>query len=143
MTNEVQNNEAINEDQILTFTHGIRKKIVSSMMENGNVPKDTKEISTLAGVLSDMDRAALTNKRIKADEKANSNIVGAAGMVANFLKSLKVSEVQHQPNESTEIPQIPNSFELPAVSPNELGQGTSTTTYEDFAKQHFQKPTHE
>jgi hypothetical protein len=141
MEQEVQNNEPINEDQILSYTHGIRKKIVSSMMERGEVPKDIKEISTLAGVLSDMDRAALTNKRIKADEKANSNIAGAAGVVAHLLKSLKVSEVQHAPSDDVAIPEIPNGFELPSVSPDELIQGTSTTTYEDFAKQHFTKPT--
>lgn len=134
------NQDDFNEDQILSYTHGIRKKVVNSIMEDGKVPKDTKEIAVLAGVLSDMDRAALTSKRIKTDDKNSQAHAGAAGLIAKLLSSINVKNAQTDPlsiDNGYVPPEIPDNVQLPSVASSELGQGTSTTTYEDFAKEHF------
>ena len=132
--------DEFNEDQILSYTHGIRKKVVNSIMEDGKVPKDTKEIAVLAGVLSDMDRAALTNKRIKSEDKNAKLNANSAGLIAKLLSSINVKNTQTNPDEIIDgfvTPSVSDSVELPKVSPTELDQGTSSTTYEDFAKEHF------
>lgn len=133
-------NGQISEDQIMVYTHGIRKNIVTKMMENGNVPGDTKDIQTLAGVLNDMDRTAISVKRIKSDEQGtNAMVFGGAALVAKLLMGLNTKNVAV---DNTNIPNykppvLGNDLPQQPIIPGEMDVGTSTINYEEFAKIHF------
>ena len=72
------------EDQILAFTHSTRKQVVNSLMSKG-VPQDGESLNILLKTVDGMDRAALTRKRIKADEKVADQAAAASGLIAQVL----------------------------------------------------------
>lgn len=136
--NEHIKNDSLDDDQILTYTHGIRKQIVAGIMEEGKVPKDTREIQALAGVLNDMDRAAIAIKKIKSDEKvADSANVSGAALVAKLLKELNPSAIKNADVMDVTPPTLGNEIEKPEIKPGETDIGTSSLTFEDFSKVHF------
>ena len=51
-------------------------------------PQDKGEQILLMQALDGMDRAALTNKRIKSDEKTQNDVAGAASMIAQMLSQM-------------------------------------------------------
>jgi hypothetical protein len=75
----------MSEDQVLAYTQSKRRHIVEKLTIDGKVPDEKTEVSLLISALDGMDRAALTNKRIKADEKASQGIAGAASVIAKLL----------------------------------------------------------
>jgi hypothetical protein len=135
-SNHIQNG-VINEEQILAYVHTARKKIVNKLMPDGQSPADVKEIQTLAGVLSDMERPAIAKLKMKSDEKAAGAAgAGGAALVASLLKQFDV-------NKSTSFipgitpPVLGDELPVPTTVPGETTQGTSNLTYEKFAKEHF------
>lgn len=80
--------ESLSEDQVLAYTQTKRKAIVQELTKSGAVPEDNSSRNMLLQALDGMDRAALTSKRIKAEEKGNSALAGAAGIVAAMLNQV-------------------------------------------------------
>lgn len=54
------------DDEVLQFTQHKRKELVDTLCEKG-VPTDPKEQQVLLAALGDMDRTALTKKRLNSD----------------------------------------------------------------------------
>jgi hypothetical protein len=75
----------MSEDQVLAYTQGKRRVIIDKLTEAGKVPDEKTEVSLLVSALDGMDRAALTQKRIKADEKSAQGMAGAANIIAKLL----------------------------------------------------------
>ena len=120
-------NGTLDEDQIMIYTHSIRKKIVSGMTGNGTVPKDTKEIQALAGVLNDMDRAAISVKKIKSDEKvADATVGGGAALVAKLLTQLNPSAFRSDKFIDIIPPELGGEIPRPELKPGETDLGTSS-----------------
>lgn len=73
-----------NLDEDLDFTQSIRRRMASSMTQNG-VPTDNRDRRMLLEILDGMDRSSIGRKTIKNDEDANG--IAAAGM-SDFLMAL-------------------------------------------------------
>jgi len=84
------------EDQILAFTHSTRKQVVNSLMSKG-VPQDGESLNILLKTVDGMDRAALTRKRIKADEKVADQAAAASGLIAQVLLAVGSRRGQLEP----------------------------------------------
>lgn len=85
MSDLTDSNPGLSEDQVLAYTQSKRKAIVQELTQKGAVPDDNSSRNMLLQALDGMDRAALTSKRIKAEEKSGAAMAGAAGMVAQLL----------------------------------------------------------
>lgn len=131
-------NGSLDDDQIMIYTHGIRKKIVSGMTEGGKIPSDTREIQALAGVLNDMDRAAISIKKIKSDEKvADTANANGAALVARLLKELSPTAIRNSNFVDIVPPTLGNDIVKPELKPGETDIGTSNLTFDEFSKVHF------
>jgi hypothetical protein len=131
-------NGSLDEDRIMIYTHNIRKRIVSGMTENGSVPKDTREIQALAGVLNDMDRAAISVKKIKSDEKvADVAASGGAALVAKLLTQLNPAAFRSDKFVDIVPPELGSEISRPELKPGETDLGTSSLTFDEFSKVHF------
>jgi len=88
METPINSFEAMSEDQVLAYTQSKRRAIVEEITKEGAIPKDRSEATLLIQALDGMDRSALTQKRIKADEKASDAMAGSAAIVAKLLNSI-------------------------------------------------------
>lgn len=85
---EQQMPEAMDDDRVLAYTQNVRKNIVNELTRSKAFPEDKGEQILLMQALDGMDRAAISNKRIKSDEKAQNSVAGAAGIVAQLLSQM-------------------------------------------------------
>jgi hypothetical protein len=90
---DVQNTEnqippALDEDQVLAYTQNVRKNIVADLTKGKAFPENKGQQILLMQALDGMDRAALTSKRIKSDEKTSQGVAGAAGIIAQMLSQM-------------------------------------------------------
>lgn len=85
---EQQTTPVLDDDQVLAYTQSVRKNIVTELTKGKAFPQDKGEQILLMQALDGMDRAALTNKRIKSDEKTQNDVAGAASMIAQMLSQM-------------------------------------------------------
>lgn len=126
---------AMSEDQVLAYTQGKRKFIVDEIMKDNKVPQDKGEATLLIQALDGLDRAALTQKRIKADEQAAAGMAGAAGLVAKLLtqagsrKNIDVLDVDAR---EVVVPELGNEVPAPSLVPGETEVAPKQMDYDSF-----------
>ncbi|EKD22611.1 MAG: hypothetical protein ACD_84C00038G0008 [uncultured bacterium] len=81
---EQQEVKLVDEDQVFAYTHSKRKEVVEDLTKAG-IPTDPDNVKVLLTALKDMDGQALGRKRIKVEERANSNQADAAALIAKVL----------------------------------------------------------
>lgn len=126
--------EELADDEIIKHNQRTRLAYVRHKTHE-SFPEDPKEMTVILAAMSDMDRAALGNKRIGANEKQ----AAADALVANAINQLS----QHYGSENPfavkrggdgapelEHSQIPD----PNPVPGETDIGISEQTYDDFIK---------
>jgi hypothetical protein len=117
------------EDLDLEYTRGIRKQLISDMINKG-MPTETKDRMTLLVALSDIDKAALSKKKIAVDsEVGNKNLI-AVETIANIFNTRNVREIP--PSEI--IGKIKEVSEVIDVSINEgeLSQISENMNFDAF-----------
>lgn len=77
--------EVYDDDQVLEYTHGIRKQLVGDLTTDG-MPKEREDREILLKTLDGMDRSALGNKRIKKDEKMANDDRKAQMLIGQMFK---------------------------------------------------------
>lgn len=129
------------EDQVLAYTQGKRKHIVDTLTLNGKVPEDKTEVSFLISALDGMDRAALTTKRIKSDEKSAAGITGAASIIAKLL--MQTNNRNNVIDELIEPPLIGSDVPDPILVPGETEINPGPMTFDSFTSviQNNEKPS--
>lgn len=80
---DIITDEQLSDDHILRYTQRKRRAFVDKLTEEG-FPTDTKDCSVMLTALADMDRAALGNKRIGANER----LAAADALVAHAITEL-------------------------------------------------------
>lgn len=123
--------EDVNDDHILRFTQRKRKAFIEQMTNEG-FPEDPKSQTVMLAALADMDRAALGNKRIGANER----LAAADALVAHAITELSsrfgsknpfeggatIEGQLHQPD--------PKQLPDPKPVPGETDIGLSNETFE-------------
>lgn len=91
----MENNvDAIPIEQTLQYTQGIRKGIIRKIVKDSNdpnVPEDKTEANLLVNLLNGMDKVALTQMKIKSEEKRDTE--GAKAIVAAFLSTVNANDL--------------------------------------------------
>lgn len=122
----------LTDDEVLRFTQQARKGLVDDIIAGG-MPKDPKDRSTLLQALSDMDRTALTKKRIVGDAKNAEADRVAAKAIAHIFERMGT----RSPFEGNEVPgrviDMPETLldDVRAV-PGETDIGIANLTYDSF-----------
>ena len=120
------------EDDVLAFTHSKRKIIIDHMLKGG-VPEDPALTKVILSALDGMDKAALTRKRIKVEEKQSNNQEQAAALIAKLL----VASSDRRPSDNLSIaafiaPVLGMDIPNPILVVGEAGGGCEQQTYETF-----------
>lgn len=129
------------DDDILAYSHRLRKKIVCDLTDNGTkVPVgDKAQMTALIQTLDGMDRQALGNKRIKVDEQANRTQEQSAAMIAQLLQKVtsrnpfEVLDVEAR--EVRPTPQLPSNIPAPRLVEGETATVAVQQDYDTFVAQ--------
>lgn len=119
------------DDEVLKHTQSIRKKFLDSLVERG-FPKDPKDQKIFLNTLSDMDKVAMGNKRIGANEKQSA----ADALVAQALADMTAKLGKTNPFEAGTDNSIPEPVKEKLGEanpvPGEMDIGLSQLDYETF-----------
>lgn len=130
------------EELDLDYTRSIRKKLVGTMTDNEtSMPKDPKEISILAGILSDMDRASISIKRLKQEEQNNKTNSQSAAIIAEMLTKLTGNTMVANTDEGVRSapPTLPAGLEPPMINEGLTDADAGNETYAEFSKRMSEK----
>lgn len=122
------------DEEALLYTQRLRKRLIEeNLMFDGKLPNDEKMQGALLMTLRDMDKQALSLKKIASDAGNADLDRQAAMMIATINKGVTSNPFAASPG-SRAIPdpdsQIPD---LELADQAELGIGISTETYDDFS----------
>lgn len=123
-----------NDDDILKFTQRTRKKLVNHLTNDGKLmPNDPATQALLLSSLADMDRQALTKKRItgdnanaEADRQAQIAIAAIAGKFGTHNPFLQ------QDSTSEKVIDMPSKLIDVSVIPGELTTGIAVMEFRDI-----------
>ena len=127
---------AMNEDEVLDYTHQKRVEIVNALTEKGVPKDDPKVLGALLQTLDGMDRSALGKKRIKVEEKANATQEQASGIIAQLLQKVTSAnpyEVQNAP--ARIAPTLPAAVPPPSLVEGETATVAPQQNYDSFVAQ--------
>lgn len=139
-TTTVAAQSIMSEDEVLQYTHGVRKAIVDKITDNGQkIPaEDPKLLHTILATLDGMDRSALGRKKIQSEEKlAGANQAMAAGIIATVLQ--QVGSGHNLPFTSAEgieraIPVLGNDVPEPVLVDGEIDTNAPQQSFESFQR---------
>lgn len=136
---------AMSDEQIVSYTQGVRKRMVDEMTTSG-IPSDKGDRMVLLAALGDMDRTAVAKMKIGSKERQGQADREAA-LIAERLRAQYGSKppfLAKAPEDDDDgiidgeysevkIPQL-DTTDLPALElkPGETDVGISTMNYEEF-----------
>ena len=126
------------DDEVLRYTRGVRLDLVDELTKKG-VPTDTKDQQTLLQTLSDMDRGALSNKKIGASEsiaEADRIVAVAIAQLNNQFGSQNPFVRRSGSLIEGEVPRL-DAGRMPEIElvEGETEIGLSAMTYNSFIEQ--------
>jgi hypothetical protein len=131
---EIVETDELSDDDIMRFTQGTRKRLVGELIKEG-LPEDKDGIEVLLHAMADMDRTALGNKRIGANEKQSAADI----MVATAIAQISSQFGQQNPFEGNSEKILPtyDQKRLPPANavPGETDIGLSEENYDNLVKQ--------
>lgn len=122
------------DEQQLLYTQKIRRGYIDQAIQGKVLQTGERgDKALLLQTLNDMDRAALTNKRIKADEKNGAVTAQAASVVASMLERMSSGSLrQNTPTGVGPAPSLPDTVPAPTLVPGETEVGAAGMTYKSF-----------
>ena len=118
-------------DRDLEYVRSKRIQIVSTLMENGKVPEDFKQLALLKDVLSDMDSTSMAKKRIKVDAKLGNVQAQAAMLIAELFTRPDLKQVGTG-GVRTVGPELPEDLVEITFAPGEKDDYAVQEDYETF-----------
>lgn len=131
----------------LDFTRAMRKKLIEAKIAHagedlGKMHSET--LSAVAGLLSDMDRTALSLAKIKTDETAANAQAAAANLIAAVLeqrgvKQMGMVDVVNPEGAVALAPVLDMGIMEVTVTPEEMAIGTASIDYDSFMERQRSK----
>lgn len=120
----------VDDDEVLNYTHAVRKQLVEYLIEDGP-PTDQKKQTVLLAALTDMDRAALSKKKIKVEEGLGSAQAQAAEAIAMLFSDPRVKTLVVAPGVGA-IQRLASDIPVPNTITGELGDNDENLDYTSF-----------
>ena len=112
--------DAVTEEQDVNYVRVHRKQIVENLLGTG-IPDDKGLLIAAIAVLDGIDRSAVNRMKINSDKEINKNNAGAAGLIAQMLKTINTPTALPV---SRERPDLPNNLPPIELIEGELDTGT-------------------
>lgn len=127
----------MNDDEVLSYTRGIRIGVVKELMAGNKSPTETGDRILLTSMLKDLDVQALSSKKLATDEKRADN---TAAIVAELLRNIDkrtMFTTTHDELENvidTAACVVPNTIpDMPAL-PGEMDVNPPQLDYASFVR---------
>ncbi len=126
------------DDEVIAYTQKIRTSLIATLTPDGKLPSDPKEQQVLLAALSDMDRAAISNKRLKSDDRNADTAKFATQLIGKMFDALGnsnpfIKEVSPEHMQAQALPEHPPVLlENVKEAPGELEVGVQTLDYNTF-----------
>lgn len=132
--------EILDDEGTLSYTQRMRRSFVNLLhKENGELPDDVAQQRLLLQALSDMDRVALTNKRIAADTEIGKSHSETQALVAQALAMSRDPKylLGHSPapGVARATPVLGSDVPDPILVEGELSERSISMTLEEFQSQ--------
>lgn len=124
----------LTDDQQLAYTQQIRRGFIDHAVKTNVLLTGEKGDKALVlQTLDSMDRSALTNKRIKAEEKSGELNANAAVAVAHLLSRMDSKSMrEEQPVARKAPPLLPDSVPPPELAIGEIETAATPMNYKSF-----------
>lgn len=124
----------LTDDDVLKFTMRQRKRLVAELTANG-MPVTNDERTLLLATLNDMDRTALSKKKINAQTAGSEADRTAAMAIAKLYGQMGRNNPYATDTMQRALPE-PDQRQLPQITvvPGETEIGINTETYDEFMK---------
>jgi hypothetical protein len=124
------------DDEILSFTRGVRVAAVKELTRSGAVPAENGEKALLMTALKDLDSQAINKKRLVIEEKGADN---SSLIVAHLLKEVNRKTAFKQvpgapggPVIDVAAKVLPDTIDGPVILPGEGEVNPAQMDYESF-----------
>ena len=122
------------DDNDLSFVREKRKQIINHYLDQG-IEKltDIKEVALVATLLNDMDRTALSKKRLKTDDKKNNNSAAAIDLISKIFTEKNVKDIVPEDAVAKLVaPELEMTLDNVEVVEGEMDTNASMEDYESF-----------
>jgi len=120
----------------LFYTRSMRRQLVKAITKDGTeFPTHSEKISALAGVLSDIDRQALSLQKLKTDQAAVDNQAAAAALIATVIAQGNVKNIGRATDEVARTQPVLEDIIAVSLNPGEMDIGTNSLDYDQFMEQ--------
>lgn len=129
------------DESIHAYVHGKRVQLVKEMMApDGRMPVDPKDRLVMLAALKDIDNAATSRQRLKADEKANDTLAGQHALIAKVLSAVP-NRMTHEIDPDAPIRQAPKlgtEYATPELLEGEMAATLPQQDYATFVTKYLQ-----
>lgn len=122
------------DDNDLSFVREKRKQIINHYLDQGiDKLTDVKEVALVATLLNDMDRTALSKKRLKTDDKKNNNSAAAIDLISKIFTEKNVKDIVPEDAVAKLVaPELEMTLDNVRVVEGEMDTNVSVEDYESF-----------
>ena len=132
--NELQTQVPALEDQELAYTRSLRRRFIETLTNNGvSFPTDPEGIEAFTKLLADVDKQALTLKKLKIQQEVNQQNGDAAALVAQMLTKITGLKMQKEPDQNIDAPELPESVGEVALSNGLTDKDPGSETFAEFS----------
>lgn len=128
------------EDQQLAYTQQIRRGFIDDAVKQQTLLKgDIKDKALVLQTLNDMDRTALTAKKIKSEEETGEMNAKTALVIAGLLNRTPHSNSRVETPVASRVVELPNTVPAPTLAPGEIETKALPMNYKGFMQEQNKK----
>ena len=131
---ELQTQTPSIEDQELAYTRSLRRKFIGTLTNNGvDFPTDPEAIEAFTKLLADVDKQALSLKKLKLQQEVNQQNGDAAALVAQMLVKITGLKMQNVADQSIDAPELPETVGETVVTEGLTDKDPGSETFAEFS----------
>lgn len=138
MSEDVINDGVMSDDEVLDYTQSLRRRLIDSLVPSGEMPRDVKEQRILLEAMKDMDRAALSKKKLVSDDKNADADRKTAEVIAKIYSEIGDRNPFLKENGEGKLPELPDTLlEGVKIEEGEMEIGVENIGYQEFVEKHM------
>lgn len=107
-----------NYEETLSYSQGIRRRIVDKYFAGGEVPNDPKDVETVLKALKDMDSTAINDRKNNIDQAT----ADSSKEVATAMRDMVLMQQNRNPFERSSDGSVEENVVIPEANPEKLGE---------------------
>lgn len=121
------------DDALFRYTQQKRMELVEQLTPGGKMPVEAKDQAIVLAALNDMDKQAISKRKLKAEEKNSDSLASMADtMDSLFSKFGNKSPLMIEGGVADRVVELPDSLATIDLVPGELDIGTQRIELRDI-----------